>query len=224
MSRKARRAFARSLGKGPFRPAQLGAAAFSAALLILGAGVLLSIAPPLIQQEMLAQRANVAPLFGGLTEQVAKEDAAHGANAKDAGEAEGAFVNADHVGESGFPETQQRVSPPSISLRSNHLRISLRRSKNHPTGKTQAPLIIRSTPRTKRRMQVATPVQATAPPRSPNRTSRPISSTYVNATMPYPPISRTSLRHMRISRRWHTNRRAICALSTYHRRSKYATP
>lgn len=41
MSRKARRAFARSLGKGPFRPAQLGAAAFSAALLILGAGVLL---------------------------------------------------------------------------------------------------------------------------------------------------------------------------------------
>ena len=92
MSRKARRAFARSLGRGPFRPEQLGVAAFSAAFLAFGATALALTAPPLIQQEMLARHAAVAPLFGGAAQ--AAEDDVDSADAPGAAEADGASVDA----------------------------------------------------------------------------------------------------------------------------------
>lgn len=62
---KARRAFARALGRGPLRPGQIGVAAFSVTFLAAGAVALALVAPPLVQQELGDRQAVVAPLFDG---------------------------------------------------------------------------------------------------------------------------------------------------------------
>lgn len=67
MVRKARRAFARALGRGPLRPGQIGVAVFSVTFLAAGAVALALVAPPLIQQELDGRQTAVASLFGGST-------------------------------------------------------------------------------------------------------------------------------------------------------------
>lgn len=67
MVRKARRAFARALGRGPLRPGQIGVAVFSVTFLAAGAVALALVAPPLIQQELGGRQTAVASLFGGST-------------------------------------------------------------------------------------------------------------------------------------------------------------
>lgn len=106
MVRKARRAFARALGRGPFRPGQIGVAVFSAAFLVAGGTALALTAPPLIQQEVAAQHAAVAPLLSSAATAEggsgAASDADAAADAEAAGGTEGAAdAAADASGSAG---------------------------------------------------------------------------------------------------------------------------
>ena len=56
MSKKGRRVFARALGRGPLRPAQIGVGVFSAAFLLVGVLVFAFVASPIVQQELTSGR------------------------------------------------------------------------------------------------------------------------------------------------------------------------
>ena len=117
MPRKARRAFARSLGRGPFRPEQLGALAFSVALVAFGTAALALAASPVLQQEMLARQATVmsfADASGAAARNADSPDAAQGGK-NAAGGADGG-ASSDAAGAGGGSGSGGAVLFPGIEF------------------------------------------------------------------------------------------------------------
>lgn len=118
MSRKARRAFARSLGRGPFRPEQLGALAFSVALVAFGAAALALTAPSVLQQEILARQATVmsfADAAGAAALNAGSSDAAPDGEGA-VGEGTEGDSSSDAAGTDGGPGSGGAVLFPGIEF------------------------------------------------------------------------------------------------------------